>query len=81
MHDKKEGFGKGLNMHIRSQSVIRVEAVIFLLPKNVKFQTCLQNVSKAVWDYCCVRWQLVLKVIRYEIYIYRYQFDHARRNQ
>ena len=27
-----------------------------------KFQTCLQNVSKAVWDYCCVRWQLVLKV-------------------
>lgn len=72
-------------MHIRSQcqSVIRVEAVISLLPKNVKFQTCLQNVSKAVWDYCCVRWQLVLKVMRYEIYIYidRYQFDHARRNQ
>lgn len=43
-----------------------------------KFQTCLQNVSKAVWDYCCVRWQLVLKVKRYKN---EDQFDQAHRNQ
>lgn len=42
------------------------------------FQICLQNVRKAVWEYCCVRWQLVLKVKRQEN---GDETDQALRNQ